>query len=291
MDIPERTGMATIPMNFKGFIGQLAVCSWSLCPSNPDDLVQKLHSAGLTRVQLALKPLTEAQKSWQDVYEVFAAEGVYVVSGMCQCVGEDYRTLETIRRTGGIVPDSTWAQNLASIEKAAAVANRLGIRLVSLHAGFLPNDPGSPDHAKLRDRIREVADVLAARGITLALETGQETAATLRDFLSEVDRRNVGVNFDPANMILYNQGNPVEALQTLAPWIRQLHIKDAIRPKVVGNWGQEVPVGTGEINWKSFFTALHTIGFEGDLCIEREAGDQRIADIRAAREYIEQLAS
>src|SRR5438270_668152 len=99
-------------------------------------------------------------------------------------------------------------------------------------------------------------------------------------------RPNLGVTFDPANMILYDKGDPVEALRTLGPWIRQVHIKDARRTKVPGTWGQEVPVGAGEVDWPACFAALDKLKFAGDLVIEREAGSQRVPDIRQAREVL-----
>ena len=90
-------------------------------------------------------------------------------------------------------------------------------------------------------------------------------------------------------MLLYDQGNPIEALRTLGPWIRQVHIKDARRAQVPGTWGEEVVAGTGEVDWPAFFATLQQVGFNGDLCIEREAGTQRVADIRAAREMAEKI--
>jgi sugar phosphate isomerase/epimerase len=101
---------------------------------------------------------------------------------------------------------------------------------------------------------------------------------------------NVGVNFDPANMLLYDQGDPVAALGVLAPWLRQVHIKDAKRTRVPGTWGEEVSVGTGEVDWGSFFATLRKLNYAGDFVIEREAGGKRMADLRAARALIEQLA-
>jgi L-ribulose-5-phosphate 3-epimerase len=104
--------------------------------------------------------------------------------------------------------------------------------------------------------------------------------------LEKLNNPNVGVNFDPANMLLYDKGNPIEALRTLGPWIRQVHIKDARRTRVPGTWGEEVVAGTGEVDWPAFFATLQLVGFTGDLCIEREAGSQRVADIGAARAMV-----
>jgi sugar phosphate isomerase/epimerase len=268
---------------------RLAVCSWSLQPSTPQQLATQLKEIGLGRLQVALDPLREKPGVWGSLAAEMNKAGLQLISGMFGTVGEDYSTPETIRRTGGIVPDSTWEQNWKNIRQTVELAKHLQLSLVTFHAGFLPHDPKDPDYAKLLERLRKIADVFAAERIDLALETGQETAVTLREFLEQLDRRNVGVNFDPANMILYEKGNPIEALRTLAPWLKQCHIKDARKTKVPGTWGDEVVVGTGEVPWAEFFRVLEQSGFGGYFAIEREAGSQRLQDIRVAREFVDRL--
>jgi L-ribulose-5-phosphate 3-epimerase len=268
---------------------RLAVCTWSLQPTSPEQLLQQLDAIGIRRVQCAIDPMREHPATWGHFAEQCAKAGVTFASGMFGCEGEDYTTMESIRRTGGIVPDATWGNNWANIQRTAELAQRMGLKLVTFHAGFLPHEESDPEFRKLLERLRQVADVFAARQIDLGLETGQESADTLASFLKKLDRSNVGVNFDPANMILYEKGDPIAALRTLAPWLKQCHLKDAKRTRVSGQWGDEVPVGTGEVNWKQFFTVLEEIGFEGYCCFEREAGTQRVADIRQGREYVEGL--
>lgn len=270
---------------------RLAVCSWSLQPTSPQDLIAKLQATGVHRVQLALDPLREATGIWSATAELFQQSGISMVSGMFGCVGEDYSTLDTIRLTGGIAPDATWDQNRKNIQTTVPLAQQLGLKLITFHAGFLPHDERDPNFAKLKQRLSEVAELFGAHGIALGLETGQETAVELQTFLQKLNRPNLGVNFDPANMLLYDKGNPIEALRTLGPWIRQVHIKDARRTKVPGTWGEEVVAGTGEVDWRAFFKTLQQVGFKGDLCIEREAGDQRVADIVAARAMVETISS
>jgi sugar phosphate isomerase/epimerase len=271
--------------------GRLAVCSWSLQPASAQDLAEKMRLTGIQRVQLALDPLRESPSGWSGLSARLETANLTVASAMFGCVGEDYSTLETIRATGGLAPDATWPQNRQNAEASARLATELGVKLVTFHAGFLPHDRGNPERNKICDRLRTVAGIFADRGITLGMETGQETAAALRDVLLELELPNVGVNFDPANMVLYDKGDPVAALRTLEPWIRQVHIKDAIRTKTPGTWGQEVAAGQGEVNWKAFFQTLREIGFAGNLVIEREAGDSRIADIQTARKMVEQFIS
>jgi L-ribulose-5-phosphate 3-epimerase len=252
---------------------RLAVCSWSLQPTSPQELITKLQATGVRRVQLALDPLREAPAIWGVTANLFQPAGISIVSGMFGCVGEDYSTLDTIRITGGIAPDATWDQNRKNIKATVALAQSLGLKLVTFHAGFLPHDAQDPNFEKLQQRLREVAELFGAHGIALGLETGQETASALLAFLEKLNNPNVGVNFDPANMLLYDKGNPIEALRTLGPWIRQVHIKDARRTRVPGTW-------------PAFFATLQLVGFTGDLCIEREAGCQRVADIGAARAMV-----
>lgn len=276
-------------MNTLSLTPRLAVCSWSLQPTSPQDLIAKLQPTGVRRVQLALDPLHDEPAVWSHTVTVLQQAGLEIVSGMFGCVGEDYSTLDTIRMTGGIAPDATWDQNWKNIQATASLAQRLGLKLVTFHAGFLPHEPSDPNFAKLKQRLVQTADAFHAVGIALGLETGQETAAVLSEFLTQLNKPNVGVNFDPANMLLYDKGNPIEALQQLGPWIRQVHIKDARRTQVPGTWGDEVVAGTGEVDWPAFVQALDEIGFQGNLCIEREAGNQRVPDIRSARELVERL--
>jgi L-ribulose-5-phosphate 3-epimerase len=274
-----------------GVAGRLAVCSWSLEPKSAEDLLTKLAAAGLDRVQIALDPIrTNEGGGWADFAALAAKRKVTCVSGMLGTVGEDYTTLETIRKTGGVVPDTTWPETWKNIQADADLAGRLGLKLVTFHAGFLPHEESDPSFAKLVGRVRQVADLFAAKKMAIGLETGQEQAATMAAFLKKLDRQNVGVNLDPANIILYDKGDPVAAIRTLGSWIKQCHVKDAVRTKTPGTWGEEVPVGTGQVDWKGFFAALDAVGFKGNLCIEREAGKQRVADIRTAKEYVLKLS-
>ena len=269
---------------------RLAVCSWSLQPDSTEALIESMQRIGLNRIQIALDPIREDEKNWRSFSEDIAAAGMELVSGMFVTVGEDYSTLETIKETGGVVPDQHWEENWKNIRANAKLARELGLKLVTFHAGFLPHEESDPQFAKLLDRIGQIADCFEKEGIELAFETGQETAETLRIFLEKLDRRSVGVNFDPANMILYDKGDPIDALRTLAPSLKQCHIKDGTRTKTPGQWGEEVTVGTGEVDWNAFLATLKELGYAGDLCIEREAGTQRIEDIRTARSYIAGMA-
>ena len=129
-------------------------------------------------------------------------------------------------------------------------------------------------------RIRELTTSLATDGVTLLMETGQEKAPALLEFLQDLNVKNIGVNFDPANMILYGAGDPIEAVAVLAPFIRHVHIKDGTASSKPGvEWGEEVPFGSGEVGPARFLSALQRIHYTGPLTIEREAGDNRAGDV------------
>jgi sugar phosphate isomerase/epimerase len=267
---------------------EIGVCSWSLRPSSPEELIEALGAVGIARVQLALDPLRTGAWPADDARAMLFGAGVTLVSGMMATRGEDYATLESIRRTGGLRPVEHWEENRAAASANARRAARRGLALVTLHAGFLPEELGR-ERTKLVSRLREVVDRFADEGVDVAFETGQETATTLVGVLEELDRPRAGVNFDPANMLLYGMGEPLEALDLLAPWVRQIHVKDARRAAEPGVWGLEVPVGEGEVDWSRFFGLVRAHDLACDLVIEREAGADRATDIRAAKRLVEAL--
>lgn len=268
---------------------QIGVCSWSLQATGPQNLAEKVNAIGLKKVQLGLTPHRDDPGAWDGVQEILAESGIQIVSGMYSTVGEDYTTPATIRVTGGVVPDQHWEENVRLAEITAALAGELGLTLVNAHAGFLPHDTSDPDFEKLFLRVAKLAEIFGGHGVTLLLETGQESAQTLLAFLGELKERginNIAVNFDPANMILYDMDEPIEALQMLAPYVKQVHVKDAKRTKVKGAWGEEVIVGTGEVDWTAFVRILAEADFEGGYIFEREAGDDRIDDIKQGVEAL-----
>ncbi|MDX2133088.1 MAG: sugar phosphate isomerase/epimerase family protein [Planctomycetota bacterium] len=274
------------------FTERLGVCSWSLRPGSPADLCEAVRACGLARVQLALDPIRSGQWDEDATVRALRDAGIIVVSGMIAMHGEDYSTLESIRRTGGVRQDALWGDNFRATEANAALAQRLGLSLVTFHAGFLPHDL-TPERRTMVDRVRQLAQLFASRGVRLALETGQETAETLIDVLQSVNaslptRWQVGVNFDPANMILYGMGDPIDALRMLRSHARQVHAKDATVATTPGEWGTEVPVGAGQVDWREFAHVLR--GFEGSVIIEREAGETRVEDVRRAAEVLRQTA-
>ena len=267
----------------------IGVCSWSLEPENVDALVERVSTTGVTRVHLALDPFRLGVMGVEDTQRRFREAGLSLVSGMMATQGEDYSTLASIRKTGGVAPDGTWAANRKAAKDLAQVARELGIGLVTLHAGFLPDDFGDLRWEIMVGRLRELAGLFGEQGSQVALETGQETAAALSRVLDALTRERVGVNFDPGNLILYGSGDPVSALHLLAPRVAQIHVKDALPALHDGTWGTEVPVGRGAVDWAALLGALRRCPEVTTLVIEREAGTDRVGDVAEARRFLESV--
>ena len=267
----------------------VGVCSWSLQPKGIDDLIIKVKACGISNIQLAMEPLRAELDGWGTAGDCFTKlddAGIRVVSGMFEPLNEDYSSLDAIKQTGGLRQNKHWAANLKHAGQVAKMASEFGVSLVTFHAGFLPDDTGDKLHQVMHDRIEQVAAAFASADILCGLETGQERAETLLDTLDSIDEELLGINFDPANMILYNMGDPCEALEILADYVMQIHIKDAIVTTKAGQWGTEVAAGTGEVDWKRFFATATELLPKVDIDIEREAGEQRMADIKTARKLV-----
>jgi sugar phosphate isomerase/epimerase len=139
------------------------------------------------------------------------------------------------------------------------------------------------------NRLRQVIDLFANAGVKVAFETGQESAATLNGVLDELSRADVGVNFDPANMLLYGLDDPLAAFEKLLPRVRQVHAKDAIASGKTDVWGKETAVGAGQVPWQKFMWLVSTLPNEVAVVIEREGGERRVEEIVAAKNFLQPM--
>ena len=266
----------------------VGVCSWSLQVTSVPDLLRLMDTLGASAVQIACGDPYHA--NWVEgdhLAEVVRATSLTLTGAMLGFPGEDYTSPRTIKATGGFGDPMTRPERLERLAWALQRTTDLGLTDLMLHAGFLP-EPTDPDRLPMMETLAKAGKMAAERGITLAFETGQETADLLRLTLDELNSPNIKVNFDPANMLLYDMGDPIRAVEILGPDIRSVHVKDARRPTVAGQWGEEVPLGEGEVNIRAFLQALKKVGYIGPLMVEREVGDQseRVRDIEKGLAFI-----
>ncbi len=203
------------------------------------------------------------------------------------------------------------ADNAVKVERSKRIVDLavdLGTRVVTTHIGVVPDDRASPTYAALRAACRELGEYAAGQGVTFAIETGPEPAATLKALLDDVGSRGIGVNLDPANLVMVTGDDPVRAVHTLRDYIVHTHAKDGVRLRpsnpvqvygafadggVEGLTGadiaqlfKEVPLGQGGVPWDAYLQALREIGYAGYLTIEREVGDDPAKDIREAVQFL-----
>ncbi|HEX4771746.1 MAG TPA: sugar phosphate isomerase/epimerase family protein [Bryobacteraceae bacterium] len=233
-------------------------------------------------------PLDHIGERWQ---KALANHSDFAIpTAVCSYRGEDYGDIALVQQTVGLVPPSTRQERVMRTKQVADIAAQLGIGSIACHIGFVPADRESVDYRQIRDVVRDICDHSAPANQTFALETGQEPAHELLHFIEDVDRPNLKVNFDPANMVLYGTGDPIEALRLLGRHVVSVHCKDGDWPSPTrpGSLGEERRLGDGAVDFKQFLKALDEIGYTGILSIEREEPDpgRRLADIHHAISFL-----
>ena len=192
--------------------------------------------------------------------------------------------------TLGLVPSDFRAQRVNDLIEGSDFAKKLGVANFATHAGFLPENPYSAEYRPIISALRTVVQHCKNNGQTFLFETGQETPVTLRRAIEDIGSDNLGINLDPANLILYGKANPVDALKVFGEYVKDIHAKDGCYPTDGKNPGQEVPIGEGMVNFPVFIEKIKDIGYDGTLIIEREiTGEQQTKDILSAKKYLEAL--
>jgi sugar phosphate isomerase/epimerase len=217
-----------------------------------------------------------------------------IKTAVCSYAGEDYTDIASVQETVGLVPERTRAERIARTKHVAGIAAELGIHSVACHIGFVPEDRAAAKYRELCDMTGDICDHLAKQEQDFTLETGQEPANALLAFIGDVGRPNLKINFDPANMILYGTGDPIDAVHVLGRHITSVHCKDGVgpAPDKPGSLGMERRLGSGQVDFPAFVKALRGVGYSGILSIEREEPDVelRSADIRHAVEFLRGLS-
>lgn len=209
--------------------------------------------------------------------------------------GESYADIPTVVETVGLVPPATRDARLAEMKEISDFAKFLQCDVIALHLGFVPHDPNDELYQQTIAVTQDLCSYAKSNGQSLHLETGQETAEGLVQFIDDSKCDNLFVNFDPANMILYGAGQPIDALKMLGDRVRSVHFKDANWAEKPGEeWGEEVRLGDGEVDILKYMQTLKDIGYDGPLTIEREIPQQperQKSEIGHAVSVIEKLRS
>ena len=266
---------------------------------NLEEAIKEAAKLGVSGVQIyattgefSPEALTDADKNRYK--ELLKSEGLEV-SALCGDMGGYGFEIEK--------------DNAQRIEKTKAIidlAVEFGAPVVTTHIGVIPSDKSNPRYAVMRNALAACGEYAAKKGVTMAIETGPEKAATLKMFIEDIEK-GVGVNLDPANFTMVTGQDAVEAVYMLKDHIVHTHLKDGRmldknqKPEdvyhafAVGGVDAlnackgfiELPIGTGDVNWKEYTAALKDIGYNGYMTIEREAGENPFDDIKSAVNFIE----
>lgn len=181
--------------------------------------------------------------------------------------------------TLGLVPKEFRFVRMEALKRGAWFAKQLGVSDIVTHVGFIPENPSTTEYRETVIAIRDVASYCKDLGIYFNFETGQE--------IEDVGLDNLGINLDPANLLLYGKGNPIDAVDMYKELIRGVHVKDGKYPTNGRRLGEETPVGEGLVNFPVLIDKLIKYNYKGPLIIEREiTGPQQKEDILKAKDIL-----
>ncbi len=223
------------------------------------------------------------------VADAMAKTSIEVSSIFFVFEGQTYNN-HTGPETDGLVPIKHRERRADLTIKAAKIVKKLGVRNVTSHVGFIPDDEKDPLYITFIDTMREVAKSLLADDQIYCFETGQELPSTLKRTIDHVGTGNLYINLDPANLILYGKADPLDAVAIFGPWVRGMHAKDAVWPNRDEGLGQETRLGAGKVNFPLLMRRLKACGFTGPVTIEREiSGPEQLTDIKHAMKLLDPL--
>lgn len=192
--------------------------------------------------------------------------------------------------TLGIVPVDYRYDRMKELMHGSDFAKKLGVKQIATHFGFLPENPTDAQYPSLVAAIKLLAVHCKANDQYLLFETGQETPITIVRTIEDTGCDNLGINLDPANLIMYGKANPVDAVGVFGKYVRDVHAKDGDYPTNGRQLGSERALGKGSVNFPALVAKLKEVGYDGPLTIEREiSGDEQIKDILAAKKMLEEL--
>jgi sugar phosphate isomerase/epimerase len=251
----------------------------------------KVHDLGLPTCQVSSwEPRHFSDERAKQLLDACSRHQVEVTTIWTGTPGRTIWNLVEGPRTIGLVPEWTRAMRLQALKIGADFAHKVGVPSITTHVGFIPEDPNDPRYVGTLDALKEIAGYCANLGLLFCFETGQETPVTLLRTIEDIGSDNLGINLDPANLLLYGKANPVDALDVFGKYVRGVHAKDGEYPTNGRELGKEKPLGEGRVDFPRLVPKLKSYGFQGALTIEREiSGPQQIEDIKRAIRLLEPL--
>ncbi|MBR5308298.1 MAG: sugar phosphate isomerase/epimerase [Clostridia bacterium] len=261
-------------------------------PSDCDEKFSRLRENGFDACQLVYKPEVYTDEAAKEIKSRAEYYGIDISAQFAGFRDAEIAWYDTryLARTLGIAVPAYRLERMKYLKSAIEFASKAGIPDVVIHAGYIPNDLLSEGYADMLTAVDSVAKHCEAQGVNLLLETGTECPIILKALIEDVGRSNVYINFDPANILMYGFGNPVDALTVFGKYVRNMHGKDGCLPTNPHRFGEEKAVGQGMVDFPAIFRKFREIGYDRYCIIEREiSGEQQLRDILAAKEYLTSL--
>lgn len=257
----------------------------------PEEELKKVHELGLPTCQLTCwQPDLFTDEMAERVMSASRQYDVEVTTIWAGYSGPIKWNFIEGPATIGLVPEQYRPQRVAALKRGAEFATLVGAPSVTTHVGFIPESPNNPLYPGLLDALREVVAHCAERGLAFCFETGQETPTTLLRVIEDLGTEHLGINLDPANLLMYGRGNPVDALDVFGQYVMGVHAKDGEYPTNGRELGVEKPLGEGRVGFPALIGKLKALGYTGALTIEREiSGPKQIEDIKRAIEVLSGL--
>ena len=257
----------------------------------PEHAIEKVHSLGFPTCQVSCWRGTQLDDDTaQRLRQAAAQHGVGISTIWAGLPGRHVWDFLEGPTTIGLVPEATRAERLAVLKRSAEFASKVGVPSITTHVGFIPENPTDPHYQPVVAVLKEIAEYCAKLGLGFWFETGQETPITLLRTIHDIGTDNLGINLDPANLLMYGKANPVDALDVFGQYVRGVHAKDGEYPTNGRQLGVEKPLGEGRVNFPTLLAKLKALGFSGALTIEREiSGPQQITDIQKAKQMLAAL--
>ncbi len=256
-----------------------------------EETIKKVADLGFDNCQLAcwrFEKMTD--ENAKEIKMATKKYGVEISAFWCGWTGPAVWDFFSGPLTLGIVPAAYRAMRVEELKKGADFAEKIGVKNVITHLGFIPEVPLSEEFPKIVEAVKEIALYMKKKGQNFLFETGQETPVTLRRLIEHAATGNLGINLDPANLIMYGKANPIDALDVFGEYVMGVHAKDGCYPTNGKKLGLETKIGEGRVNFPAFIKKLHEIGYDGSLSIEREIkGDQQKADIIESVNYLNDI--
>ncbi len=222
----------------------------------------------------------------KDIKKASEEFGIKISSFFLTFEGQIYNRTTEGASTVGFIPEQYRTKRIKLAEKFSDMIYEIGIKSITSHVGFIPNDEKSPLYLRFVPAMKRLVEYCRRNGQTFCFETGQELPSTLKRIIVDIGD-NAYVNLDPANLILYGMAHPLDAVEILGEYVRGMHAKDAIWPNRDENLGIEVPIGNGKVDFPLLISRLKEKGFQGPIIIEREIiGEQQREDILKAIKFL-----